>query len=45
MAWNTHRLQGVLDRTPAAYPDTVLSRITPIGHKHINLRDIKEALD
>jgi TnpA family transposase len=40
MAWNTHRLQGVLDRAPAAYPDTVSSRVTPIGHKHINLRGI-----
>ena len=40
MAWNTHRLQGVLDRAPAAHPDTVSSRVTPIGHKHINLRGI-----
>lgn len=40
MAWNTHRLQTVLDGGSADYPDDVLSRIAPIGHKHINLRGI-----
>ena len=25
---------------PAEYPDEVLSRIAPIGYKHINLRGI-----
>jgi hypothetical protein len=40
MAWNTHRLQLAIDRMPGAYPDEVLSRIAPIGHKHINLRGI-----
>jgi TnpA family transposase len=40
MAWNTHRLQVVLDRASAAYPDAVLRRITPIGHQHLNLRGI-----
>jgi hypothetical protein len=40
MAWNTHRLQTVLDGALADYPDEVLSRIAPIGHKHINLRGI-----
>jgi TnpA family transposase len=40
MAWNTHRLQGQVDRASADYPDAVVSRITPIGHKHINLRGV-----
>jgi TnpA family transposase len=40
MAWNTHRLQTVLDGALVDYPDDVLSRIAPIGHKHINLRGI-----
>jgi TnpA family transposase len=40
MAWNTHRLQDQVDRASADYPDPVMSRITPIGHKHINLRGI-----
>lgn len=40
MAWNTHQLQSVLDRTLAVYPDAVLRRITPIGHQHINLRGV-----
>jgi hypothetical protein len=40
MAWNTHRLQLAIDRMPGAYPDEVLGRIAPIGHKHINLRGI-----
>jgi hypothetical protein len=40
MAWNTHRLQIAIDRVPGEYPDEVLSRIAPIGYKHINLRGI-----
>jgi TnpA family transposase len=40
MSWNTHRLQIAIDRVPAEYPDEVLSRIAPIGYKHINLRGI-----
>jgi hypothetical protein len=40
MAWNTHRLQSVLDRALAAYPDAALRRITPIGHQRINPRGI-----
>ena len=40
MAWNTHRLQAVIDQTPNDHPDEVLSRMAPIGHKHINLRGI-----
>jgi Tn3 transposase DDE domain len=40
MAWNTHQLQIAIDRAPADYPDEVLSRIAPIGYKHINLRGI-----
>jgi hypothetical protein len=30
----------MIDRAPGAYPDAVLSRLAPIGHKHINLRGI-----
>jgi TnpA family transposase len=40
MAWNTHRLQAMIDRAPNTYPDAVLSRLAPIGHKHINMRGI-----
>jgi len=40
MSWNTHRLQIAIERVPAEYPDEVLSRIAPIGYKHINLRGI-----
>ena len=40
MAWNTHRIQAVIDRTPNDHPDDVLSRLAPIGHKHINMRGI-----
>ena len=40
MAWNTHELQIVIDQAPADHPDEVLSRIAPIGHKHINMRGI-----
>jgi Tn3 transposase DDE domain len=39
MSWNTHRLQIAIERA-AEYPDEVLSRIAPIGYKHINLRGI-----
>ena len=42
MAWNTHRLQVVIDRAPTNQPDEVLSRLAPIGHKHINMRGILE---
>jgi len=40
MAWNTHRLQAVIDQAPNDHPDEVLSRLAPIGHKHINMRGI-----
>src|ERR1700752_5001579 len=40
MAWNTHRMQAAIDRDPNDYPDDVLSRCAPIGHKHINMRGI-----
>jgi hypothetical protein len=40
MAWNTHRIQAVIDRAPSDHPDDVLSRLAPIGHKHINMRGI-----
>jgi hypothetical protein len=40
MAWNTHHLQVMLDRAPGDHPDEVVSRLAPIGHKHINMRGI-----
>ena len=40
MAWNTHRLQAVIDRALSEHSDEVLSRMAPIGHKHINMRGI-----
>ncbi len=40
MAWNTHHLQIMLDRAPGDHPDEVVSRLAPIGHKHINMRGI-----
>jgi TnpA family transposase len=40
MAWNTHRLQAMIDQAPSDYPDAVVSRLAPIGHKHINMRGI-----
>jgi len=40
MAWNTRRIQAVIDRAPNDHPDEVLSRFAPIGHKHINMRGI-----
>jgi hypothetical protein len=40
MAWNTHHLQVMLDRAPGDHPDEVISRLAPIGYKHINMRGI-----
>jgi len=40
MAWNTCRMQAVIDRAPNEHPEAVLNRLAPIGHKHINLRGI-----
>ncbi len=40
MAWNTHRLQAVIDVAPSDHTDEVLSYMAPIGHKHINMRGI-----
>ena len=40
MAWNTHRLQAMIDQAPSDYPDAVVSRLAPIGHKHIHMRGI-----
>ena len=42
MAWNTHHMQAVIDQAPTDHPDEVLSRLAPIGHKHINMRGILE---
>ena len=30
----------MLDGTPGDHPDEVISRLAPIGHKHINMRGI-----
>jgi TnpA family transposase len=40
MAWNTHHLQAMIDRAPSDHPDEVMSRLAPIGHRHINMRGI-----
>ncbi len=40
MAWNTYRMQAVIDQAPNDHPNAGLSRIAPIGHKHINMRGI-----
>ena len=40
MAWNTHRMQAVLGRSPAGYPDELIARIAPTTHRHINMRGI-----
>ena len=40
MAWNTHRLQVMIDQSPRDYSDAVVSRLAPVGHKHINMRGI-----
>jgi hypothetical protein len=33
-------MQAAIDRDPNEYPDDVLSRCAPIGHRHINMRGI-----
>ena len=40
MAWNTRHIQAAIDQAPNDHPDEVLSRLAPIGHKHINMRGI-----
>jgi TnpA family transposase len=40
MAWNTHRLPAMIDQTPSEYSDAVVSRLAPVGHKHINMHGI-----
>ncbi|HTT81224.1 MAG TPA: Tn3 family transposase [Stellaceae bacterium] len=40
MAWNTHRIQAMIDASLGDHPDEVMRRLAPIGHKHINLRGI-----
>jgi len=40
MAWNTHRLQAMIDQTPSDYSDAVVSRLAPIGYRHINMHGI-----
>lgn len=40
MAWNTHRLQAVIDLAPSERVDGVSSRMAPIGHEYIDLRGI-----
>ena len=31
-------MQAVVDQAPTNHPAEVLSRLAPIGHKHINMR-------
>ncbi len=38
MAWNTYRMQAVIGQASNEHADEVLSRLAPIGHKHINMR-------
>ena len=38
MAWNTHRLQSLRDQKPDEFTDTLIARIAPIAHAHINMR-------
>ena len=40
MAWNTHRIQAMIDAAPSEHPDELMRRLAPIGHKHINMRGI-----
>jgi TnpA family transposase len=40
MAWNTHRLQTMIEQAPSNYPDAVVSRLAPVGYKHINMRGV-----
>ena len=40
MAWNTRRLQAMIDQAPSNYPDAVVSRLAPVGYKHINMRGV-----
>jgi hypothetical protein len=40
MAWNTHRIQAMIDASPGDHPDEVMRGLAPIGHKHINMRGI-----
>ena len=40
MAWNTRHLQAMIDQASSNYPDAVVSRLAPVGHKHINMRGI-----
>ena len=40
MAWNTHRIQAMIDASPGDHPDEVMRRLAPIGHKHINMHGV-----
>jgi TnpA family transposase len=40
MAWNTHRMQAIIGRSPAHHPDELVARIAPTMHQHINMRGI-----
>lgn len=48
MAWNTHRMQHVVDQWKLQYPEridpAILAHIAPIHHSHINLRGIFQFL-
>jgi TnpA family transposase len=40
MAWNTARIQSLLDKKPDEFPDSVASHVAPTAHAHINMRGI-----
>lgn len=40
MAWNTHRMQAIVGRSPADYPDELIAHVAPTTHQHINMRGI-----
>jgi TnpA family transposase len=40
MAWNTHYMQIQIDQKRDEFPDSLVSRVAPIGHAHINMHGI-----
>ena len=40
MAWNTYHMQILIDQKPDEFPDSVVSKVAPISHAHINMRGI-----
>jgi TnpA family transposase len=40
MAWNTHRMQAIIGRSPAGHADELIARTAPTTHQHSHLRGI-----